>query len=234
MNRALLLVCVLLPASGWSSTVALTAAELDAATLARVDVRGTATAAARALSTVRALPPARLDRAREALREVADRDPYTGAAMQIPVALLVEVSAVDAGELPRLARSDWALLQHGLEAHVDVLGVLGVDTGSRSLADTRASVDGVHTRAMAQDAEVRERVEVLSAEVEAATGLVRPCPRDVHHVRPGQPWTLGMLLGGWHDALVRVRPLVGDAAVVERVDAMLALFDAYERATWGR
>jgi hypothetical protein len=43
-----------------------------------------------------------------------------------------------------------------------------------------------------------------------------------------------MLLGGWHDALVRVRPLVGDAAVVERVDAMLALFDAYERATWGR
>ena len=59
------------------------------------------------------------------------------------------------------------------------------------------------------------------------TGIGRTCPRGPWALLPGQPWTLGMQLGGWHDALRRVAPFVEEPEVKAQIDAMIAVLDAY-------
>ena len=68
--------------------------------------------------------------------------------------------------------------------------------------------------------------------MELLTGVVRPCPRGPHAILPGQPWTLGMQLGGWHDALRRVQPFVTDPVAAAEVGAKIDLLDAYGQASW--
>ncbi|MEZ4240323.1 MAG: hypothetical protein R3F59_30055 [Myxococcota bacterium] len=208
---------------------------LDVDTLSRVDVRGTASAVALLYADVRALPPERRAAAAAALRTLLRDDPYTRAALQLPVALRAAVAPIPAEAFDRVVRRDWAYLQTGLDVHVALLSALDVDVGSLvgddPLGETARLVASVPSRAAAVDAPTRARIDRLSEQVEAATGIGRPCPRGPWSVMPGQPWTLGLQLAGWHDALRRVAPFVDDPAVGAQVDAMIALLDAYGDAT---
>lgn len=48
---------------------------------------------------------------------------------------------------------------------------------------------------------------------------------------PGQPWALGLELGGWHDALRRIEPFVTDPDVRDRIAEMNAVLEAYGAAS---
>lgn len=221
--------------------------------LARVDVRGAAAAIAHDRSVVEALPPEAHADAVASLRRLAVSDPFTRAALQLPLALHLVVQRIPADRLDRIVQSDWHYLQQGLATHVALLADLGVDLhrpapgaplfGHPQLVDrdtlsasedplalTRAALDLVLPLARAQDAATRALIDADSAHLEALTGLVRPCPRDRFHVVAGQPWTLGTRLAAWHDALRRIEPFVDDAELAERIEAMLALFTAVEVA----
>ena len=74
----------------------------------------------------------------------------------------------------------------------------------------------------------KEQIDEHSARVEKLTGVVRPCSRQGPWATlPGQPWTLGMQLGGWHDALRRMQPFDTDPEVAARIDAMIETLEAY-------
>lgn len=243
---------------GWSSPEAVPVRHIGLEALVCGTVQGTAMSASSALAQVQALPPKRLARARAVLRELVVSDPFTRVALQLPLALRPVVDGVDRGGLDREALWDWDALKRGLAAHVAILDTLGVDLAAPQASDplggvdrgrllvrvaleasadpvaaTRALIEDAVAIAVTQDDATRARIDALSAELEAITGLERPCPRDVHHAQPGQPWTLGHLLGGWHDALSRIRPFARDPAVAQRIDAMDGLLEAYEVATLG-
>lgn len=228
---------------------------LDRYELARVDVRGTAASIAMIADDIDALSPARRAEAAAALRMLSVNCPYTRAALQLAFVLEAAVGEIDPLGLDPLVRRDWETLQDGLATHVAVLASLGVDLpvpvagdqlhGHPSVARldvddllvaddpvalTRQLVDGITAVAREIDADTMARIEAESDRVEAATGIVRPCPRGPWSVQPGHPWTLGMQLGGWHDALRRVQPFVDDPAVGAQVDALVAVLDAYGQA----
>ena len=80
------------------------------------------------------------------------------------------------------------------------------------------------------DLAARAEIDWHSDRVEALTGVVRPCPRGPWALQPGQAWTLGLHLAGWHDALRRVEPFTKDAETRDQIGAMMALLDAYGEA----
>jgi hypothetical protein len=197
----------------------------------RVDARGAAQSIDAVSHTIGAL--AEVDRARvaAALRELAGSDPYTGAALQLPFALDAAVQQIPDDRFDPLVRSDWVFLQTGLAAHVEVLTSLEVEAGGSTDGALRSRIAGIVPAAGRLEAPARARIEALSDEVEALTGVARPCPRGPHALFPGQPWTLGMQLGGWHDVLRRVEPFAADPATREQVGRLISLLDAYGEAS---
>jgi hypothetical protein len=220
--------------------------------LSRVDVRGTATSIAMIARDVKQLSPEDRALAAESLRILSVNDPYTRSALQLPFALQIAVMDIPAASVGSFAHRDWEYLQAGLTTHVAVLESLGVDLpepvegdhlyggehGSMVDRDTLAVsddpiratsllIDEITAFAARVDEPTSELISLHSDRVEMATGVGRPCPRSPFTVFPGQPWTLGMQLGGWHDALRRVEPFVLDPEVKGQIGAMNALFDGY-------
>ncbi|MCO4745116.1 MAG: hypothetical protein KC912_10025 [Proteobacteria bacterium] len=235
--------------------VLLTTDGLDVDALSRVDVRGTATSMAILAEKVEALSPEARADAAESLQLLSVSCPYTRAALTLPYALHASVMRIDAVHLNSFVQSDWIYLQQGLSTHVAVLDALSVDlvlpstddplhtdvaglmvdrqTLQTSANPVEAASPLVHelvTLAEAVDASTMERIDLHSDRVEEATGIGRPCPRSPFSVLPGQPWNLGMQIGGWHDALKRIEPFVEDAETQAQVGAMIALVDAYTAA----
>ncbi len=230
--------------------------ELAGDDLVRADVRGTVASIEHVAALVEAMDPEARAAASESLRLLSVSCPYTRAALQLPFALKAVVVGVEVDRLDPFVQRDWAYLQRGLTAHVAVLEALGVDLAAPGPSDPLhvaqpglmvdrdtllASADplvvtapliGAFTALAEQlDEPTRRRIELHSDRVETATGIVRPCPRGPWAEFPGQPWTLGMHLGGWHDALRRVQPFVGDPEVAERIAAMIDLLDAHGAAS---
>lgn len=227
---------------------------MSADDLSRVDVRGTATSIALLAAQVETLSPEARAEAAESLGVLTANCPYTRAALQLPFALHHSVMAIHPTELPLLVQTDWQYLQQGLATHVSLLGALGVDLAEPQASDhLYARGEAIVTReallaapdpvaltasllaeivpvAQQVDESKRALIDSHSDRVEGVTGIGRPCPRSPFCVLPGQSWNLGMQLGGWHDALRRVEPFVEDGEQRERVEAMLALYEAYELA----
>ena len=149
--------------------------------------------------------------------------------------------------LPSLRRS----LQQGLAQHVAVLDLLGVDlavpAGEDALAHGRtfafvsreellASSDPLAlTATLVRDTNLLAlglsdaqlaAIEEHSRRVEQATGIPRPCPRDVWAVQPGHPWTLGSLLGDWTELLGRLEPAATSEGARQQVQQMRELLRA--------
>jgi hypothetical protein len=221
----------------------------------RVDARGALRSIDAVARTIRDLPEADRAEAAASLRALSVMDPYTRAALQLPFALDALVSRIPADAFDPLVRQDWVYLQEGLATHVDVLEALGVDLPVPTVGDplsgrgvplvdldallasddplalTAALLDDIIAIAQRIDAPTQERIEATSDRIEAVTGVVRPCPRGPHAVLPGQPWTLGMQLGGWHDALRRVEPFAMDPATGAQLQAMVEALDVYDSAS---
>lgn len=197
----------------------------------RVDVRGAVQSIDAVSQSVGALTE--VDRAVVAasLHELARSDPYTDAALQLPFALDAAVQRIPDDRFDRLVRGDWVALQAGLATHVDVLRSLDVESRELDESGLGSRIAGIVPAARRLDAPARARIEALSDDVEALTGVPRPCPRGPHAVFPGHPWTLGMQLGGWHDVLRRVEPFAEDPATREQVGRLISLIDAYTGAT---
>lgn len=229
---------------------------LSADALVRVDARGTASSMAMIARQVQDLSPEARALAAESLRTLSVNDPYTRSAMQLPFALHAVVAGIDPERLDPLIQSDWHYLQEGLAAHVAALERLGVDLPEPAAGDllhgrgqglmlnrnallaaedpigvTAALIDELPALARQIEAPSRELIDLHSERVEKITGVTRPCPRGPWAALPGQPWTLGMHLGGWHDALRRVEPFVEDPAVKPQIAAMIELLGAYARAS---
>jgi hypothetical protein len=207
-------------------------------------------------ATVQGLPAAARDEAAASLRTLSVSDPYTRAALQLPFALNVALADLPATAFDPVARQEWLSLQAGVATHVAVLEALGVDLPAPGpgeplfgsglplpdldtlratddpVATTAELVDGIVTVARRSDGPTRARIEAASDRVERATGIARPCPRGPHAAVPGHPWTLGMNLGGWHDALRRVEPFAKDPATRERVSAMIDALDHFGDASF--
>lgn len=232
-------------------------AALDLHELSRVDVRGTAAVMDQLRSEVEAMPAAARDRAVASLQVLAVSCPYTRSALQLPMALHAAVARVPAESLDPLIQQDWLYLQRGLADHVALLASLGVDLalpepqdplGGTAVGvmvdrvDLESALDPVAAAApliesvtpLARDVDgpTWQQIEDHSAAVEAATGITRPCPRGPWTVAPGHPWTLGLQLAGWHDALRRVAPFVDDPEVHAQVTAMVDLLDLYGRSSF--
>lgn len=256
MTRAVTLVLFLL---GCAPEVAPDAAAAPTADdLVRVDVRGTAASIGAALAAVQALPPERRAHIATTLDGLTVRCPYTRAAMQLPLALHATVMGIAADRFDPLVRRDWETLQGGLTTHVAVLDALGVELHPPRPADalyrpdlgimvdrptlqasedpiglTSRLVQAIPALAGSIDTATRADIERDSERVASETGVGRPCPRSPWATFPGQPWTLGMQLGGWHDALRRVAPFTHDPEVLAQIEAMIALLDAYGEASLG-
>ncbi|MEZ4449603.1 MAG: hypothetical protein R3B09_08990 [Nannocystaceae bacterium] len=230
-------------------------AELSLAELSRVDARGTHAAISVIAAKIAALDDDARAEAAASLRALSVRCPYTRAAMQLPFALQAAVAAIDAEQLDPLVRGDWDHLQRGLAAHVELLRGLGVDLPAPApgdplhdaapglmldrdallasddpLAATARLVGAITTIAQGLDPSLAAELDRHSDRLEAITGVERPCPRGPWAVLPGHPWTLGMQLGGWHDALRRVAPFVEDPAARADVEAMIDALDRYAEA----
>jgi len=222
--------------------------------LSRVDVRGTAQSIALIARQIHDLDPQARAQAADSLRILSVSDPYTRSAMQLPIALHRVVQGIPAESLEPLVQKDWLTLQEGLTTHVAVLDALGVDLpmpgpgdplhGHEDLLVDRGTLLTMDDPILATSLLIHEltslaeqvapptseRIERHSDRVEEATGIGRPCPRGPHAVLPGQPWTLGMQLGGWHDALRRVEPFVTEPSAQAQVAAMVKVLDAHGEA----
>lgn len=229
--------------------------EVTPSDVVRADVRGTTQSVEAVVQQLERLEPARKAEAAASLRFLSVNDPYTRAAMQLPFALQQVAAGIDADRLDGFVQRDWQMLQRGLNAHIAALEALDVDLarpapgdvlyGAKGMSDLqalRSSKDPLvptlqwieQLPALAEKAEpIGELLDVHAARVEEATGVTRPCPRGPWSVLPGQPWTLGMELGGWHDALRRLQPFVHDPEVAARVEAMIEVIDAWGAMTTG-
>lgn len=244
------------PAASIASLPSPTPDGLTADELSRMDVRGTASSIAMISADVQKLSPEEQMQAAESLRILSVNDPYTRSAMQLPFALHAVVTGIAPERLDPLVQSDWRYLQQGLAAHVAVLEVLGVDLPEPALGDqlhgraqglmvsrdillatddpvgvTAALIHELPVLAAQVDEPSMELINRHSDRVERVTGVGRPCPRGPWATLPGHPWTLGMQIGGWHDALRRVEPFVQDPAVKLQIDAMIEVLDEYARAS---
>lgn len=217
--------------------------------LSRVDVRGTATAVATLLRGVQALPPAQRAEAADALQFLAANCPYTRAALLLPLALHDTLQPIPAEHLDPLVQHDWAYLQRGLETHVALLEALGVDladpapgdhlfgrlpAGADPLDAAAAVVAAIPDIARDVDGPTMALIDHHSERVEAITGIQRPCPRDPWSILPGQPWTLGMQLAGWHDALRRLHPFANDESLSNTIGEASSLLASHGEAAFIR
>lgn len=203
--------------------------ELTIDALSRVDVRGTATSVSMILDHVHTMPDETRREAVESLRVLTDTCPYTRAAMQLPFDLHAAVGSVDAERLDPLVQQNWVTLRRGLATHVEVLRTLGVQPSAK---DARSHIDAIVPLAKGVDPATSELIDVHSERMELLTGVTRLCPRGPWSILPGHPWTLGMQLSGWHDALRRIQPFAAEPEAAAAVESMLALFEDYNEATF--
>lgn len=221
----------------------------------RADVRGTLRSIDAVAAAVDGMPAAARAEATASLRTLSVSDPYTRAALQLPFALSAGLAHLPAEAFDPIARQEWVSLQQGVATHVGVLEALGVDLPAPSPGDplygarvplldrdallasddpvgvTAALIAGIVPIARRIDGGTRARIEAASDRVEAATGVPRPCPRGPESVSPGHPWTLGMQLGGWHDALRRAEPFAQDPGTRAQVRALIELIDGFDDAS---
>ena len=207
--------------------------------------------AAEVLHQVASLPVEKRAEATASLAVLAVSCPYTRSALQVPLALQAAVMKLDAADFSADARADLLALQQGLAQHVAVLDLLGVDlavpAGEDALAHGRtfafvsreellASSDPLAlTATLVRDTNLLAlglsdaqlaAIEEHSRRVEQATGIPRPCPRDVWAVQPGHPWTLGSLLGDWTELLGRLEPAATSEGARQQVQQMRLLLEA--------
>ena len=226
----------------------------DPHAMIRADVRGTAASIAQVEAELGALSPDERAQVAASLRTLSVSCPYTRSALLLPFALSEAVMAIPAERLDRLVQHDWLTLQEGLATHVAVLSALGVSLPSPlpgdplhqpgaamldrdallaagdPLGEAAQRVAAIPVLAGQLDEAARAEIDWHSDRVEALTGVVRPCPRGPWALQPGQAWTLGLHLAGWHDALRRVEPFAKDAETRNQIGAMMALLDAYGEA----
>lgn len=206
---------------------------------------------------IAALPPAQRDEASAALRILTANCPYTRAAMLLPYVLSDAVEEVSSAAFDPEGRRDLEALRDGLALHVATLDALQVqvtrpgpndvlyarmpaalpDLASLQRADDPVaemaySIGQITPIARTIDTATEARLDTFSARVEAATEVARPCPRGPWAVSPGHPWTLGMELGGWRDDLKELATHSADPATHARIDALVALLDAYGEASF--
>jgi hypothetical protein len=258
MTRALLLILLTSCAvAGPAESFVPQPDDLQPTDLVRVDVRGTATSIATIAERIAALPPEQAAEAAESLRILSVNCPYTHVALQLPFALHHVVMGISPADLEPFIQTDWAYLQQGLTTHVAVLHALGVNLSiprpgdvlyspdqpqllrrdtllstHDPLSSTSSLIDSLTTLAGQIDEPTKLLIDLHSARVEEVTGIVRTCPRGPWAVLPGHPWTLGIQLGGWHDALRRIEPFIEDPHHAGKIDAMLDLMGRYEAANF--
>ena len=231
-------------------------ATYDHADVTRRDVRGTAASIAAVTEAVRSLDPARRTAAARSLRFLSVNCPYTRSALQLPFALHQVAMGIETARLDPFVRTDWETLRAGLAAHVGALEALGVDLAApapgdhlhdrgpaaqRSVATLRAAPDPISLTDQLLDelptiaAQLTPATTTLidhhSTLVEQITGVARPCGRGPWAKPPGQPWTLGLQLGGWHDALRRLAPFAVDDTVRGQITSMIELLARYEETS---
>jgi len=230
--------------------------ELRGDDLSRVDVRQTAASMAMNSELIDELSPEVQAQAAEPLRILSVNCPYTRSAMQLPFALHRVVMGIPTEHLDPLVQRDWEYLQGGLTAHVAALEALGVDlpeprrgdhlygldpalTVSRDHLETvtdpilaaAALIHALPALAEHVDEPTAELIDLHSDRMEQTTGIARPCPRGPWATLPGHPWTLGMQLGGWQDALRRVEPFVEDHEAKSQIRSMIEVLDSYAQAS---
>ena len=145
--------------------------------------------------SVRGLSTDERAEASAALQSLTVNDPYTRAAMQIPLALHHAVHGIDAKTLDPRAQKEWRALQAGLETHVAVLDALEVrlpEPGSSDALD--GWDDRMHTRReLAQRRQALRAARHLAGAQHLPPGvlqglLLRHAIGDVaqegHHVAP--------------------------------------------------
>ncbi len=222
---------------------------------ADVDVEAAAHSMTMVSETVRTLSPESREQAAESLRFLSVNCPYTRAALQLPFAMQAALAQIDPEGLDPVARRDLAHLAEGLQAHVDALEALGVDLSLPQPGDHLHGWDGpmmvdvqelqaaeepvllawplvheISAIATQIDEPTMELIHLHSDLVESRTGVERPCPRGPWSIRPGHPWTLGMQLSDWHEALRHLEPLARDRGVQNQISTMVDLLEAYGQA----
>lgn len=216
----------------------------------RRDVRGTAASIDSIAASLAGLDDVRRAQAVESLRFLSVNCPYTRAALQLAFVLESSIADVPTEGLDPLVHADWQTLQRGLATHAALLDGLSVTlpapapgdalAGNPAAArsrDTLRATDGLPATAAllravpdladALDAATRAQIERHSAQVELATGVARPCPRGPWAPVPGHPWTLGLQLGGWHDALRRIEPFADDPSARAAIRDAIELLDTF-------
>ncbi len=210
-----------------------------------------------AADRIAALPPANRDEASVALRFLTSNCPYTRAAMLLPHVVRDALDALSPAALDPAGRKELEALRDALALHIATLDALHVQVtrpgpddvlygrtpaaipdlaslrrAGDPVADMAYSIAQITPIARTMDATTEARLDALSARVEAATGIARPCPRGPWAVSPGHPWTLGMELGGWGDDLQQLATHAADPATRAQLDALVALLDAYGEAAF--
>lgn len=205
---------------------------------------------------ITALPLADREEASGALRFLTSNCPYTRAAMLLPHVLKDTIDQLPAAGFNASGKVALGTMREGLAHHLDILGALDIEVrrpgpddalhgrpvaAVPDLAQLRSTADPVAAMAQAiaqitpiargTDAKTEAVLDALSTRVEATTGIARPCPRGPWAVSPGQPWTLGMELGGWRDDLAALAPQATDKATKARVESLVALLDAFGEAS---
>jgi hypothetical protein len=197
-----------------------------------------------------ALGPAERAQTGDALRALTARCPYTRAAMLLPFVLHEGLAAIPEADLAPAARVELAALRSALASQAEALATLGVEApalgASGPLAGHPGAASGAALRGAAPDPilvmattisaitpiargiddAAQAQLDALSAEVEASTGVARPCPRGPWAVRPGHPWTLGMEQGEARAALARLSAATVNAEARAQLDALVGLIDA--------
>lgn len=186
---------------------------------------------------VQTMPEGDHQLARASLAILMDTCPYTRNAMLVPFALHEEVQDIPLEHLDPLVQQDWIRLEQGLASHVALLEDLGVQAESlhgdqTALGSAQTDLTTLLDRARAIDPATSALIEHHSQQMETLTGIARPCPRGPWSVLPGQPWTLGLQLTGWDDALHRVQPFVQDGDSAARVGILLALLEDHGEANF--
>ncbi|MBL8618268.1 MAG: hypothetical protein JNM72_21825 [Deltaproteobacteria bacterium] len=190
-----------------------------------------------------ALGPAERAQMAVALRDLTARCPYTRAAMLLPFVLHEGLAAISEADVAPAAQVELAALRSALAGQAEALATLGVEVPApraprpeeptaprgaapdpiRVMATTIAEITPI---ARGIDDAAQAQIDALSAQVEATTGVARPCPRGPWAVRPGHPWTLGMEHGEARGSLARLSAAAVNTEARAQLDALVGLIDA--------
>jgi hypothetical protein len=190
----------------------------------------------RLLAQVKQLDPVERARVSEAVAELAVNCPFTRLSMQLTLALHQEVMAEHTCLGPGLGE-DWAQLQRGLTAHVELLDLLGVDLPEPALGDhlhgagfgvivdrktLAASPDPFELSRPLQDA-VGGLVDTFSDDTLARMDRARAVGELTLH----RPISFGNELRGWTSALQQLDTRQLGPHARPKLDRMLEVLEAF-------